>query len=95
MLLNEMFGALKGRPAPDIAPGDTVETPLGRGVVIDARQNRDGHYVMFTVELTHGPHADEISDFGINELRPLPASKATNYLNDAPVRKGTNFDQEA
>jgi hypothetical protein len=93
MLLQEMFG--RGRAAPEINPADTVETPMGRGVVIDARQNRDGHYVMFTVEITHGPHTDEISDFGIHELRPLPASKATNYLDHAPDRAGGNIDTEA
>jgi len=92
MLLTEMFGA--GAWAPDINPADTVMTPRGKGVVIDARQNRDGHYIFFTVELLDGPHDGERSDFNIDELSLLPSAPVTGYLNDAP-EPGQNFSDKA
>lgn len=70
MFLTEMFGSSW---APDINPADTVMTPRGKGVVIDARQDRNGYYVHFTVEITdeNSPHEGETSDFNIRELKLL------------------------
>lgn len=64
-----MFGSNSW--APDINPADSVMTPRGKGVVIDARQDRNGYYVHFVVELTDGPHDGERSDFHIRDLQLL------------------------
>lgn len=95
MFLTEMFGSSW---APDINPADTVMTPHGKGVVVDARQNNDGYYVFFVVEITdeNSPHNGQRADFNIKELQLLSNvnSKAVNYLNDAPA-PGQHFDDKA
>ena len=52
-LLNEggMDYLWKGKQAPDIGPADSVMTPDGAGVVVDMKQNRDGHYSQVQVDV--------------------------------------------
>jgi hypothetical protein len=93
MFLNEMFGR---RAAPEINPGDQVITPRGSAIVLDARQNRDGHYVWFTVEHMWGELDGEQEEFHIRELKPIQDhGEAANYLDHAPDRAGGNIDTEA
>ena len=94
MLLTEMFGG--GRAAPNIEPMDEVITPDGPGIVVDASQNRDGHYVWFQVDLSDGHGASEVHRYHIRDLKPVQDyGKATAYLSQSPDRKGQNFKDQA
>ena len=59
-----MFGR---RQAPDINPGDMVSTADGRGVVVDSKQNRDGYYTRFLVDILDWED-DNLKWYSIEEL---------------------------